>query len=143
MEDERMVSKISDIKHDSNYYKIFLSKEFIQKGMENIGNVERLRLNVEKLTSVLSKVNIKVSDSKLKNINLKINSKISSDTVPEFTIDFNLKGLDSLIEHSLNKFDKTSIKDWEEFGVKIDSLAKTFERKSDSLYKHKKQRVKK
>lgn len=119
--DKNFKNKI-EIKIDSANCKAFLPKDYMVKGMKDLAEVEKLTSNIEKLTSQIHKIYIQTDNDKLK---IKMGNLDDSDS--GFSFDFNLEGLEEMIQNSVKVMDAKSIKDWEEFGIKMDSLAKNFE----------------
>lgn len=116
------------IKIDSTNCKAVLPKDFMVKGIKDLAEVEKLTSNIEKLTSQIHKIYIQTDNDKLK---IKMGNLDNSGA--GFSFDFNLDGLEEIILNSIKEMDGKNIKDWEKFGIKMDSLSKTFDfRFSDS-----------
>lgn len=116
-----------DIKLDSSYYKAFMPKNFALHGMKDLKDLEKLRINIDKLTSEIQKISVEVKTSEAGKIKYKMKNYFSPDSEMTFTFDLNLNGLDTLIQNSIPKFDEKDLKKWEEFGFKMDSLANSFQ----------------
>ncbi|MBU2491216.1 MAG: hypothetical protein KJ571_01225 [Bacteroidetes bacterium] len=142
---EKLLSENSEIKPDSNYYKAFLSEDFLMNRMKDFVDVKKLRNNIEKLNSDIEKIKINVNTSHADKSFIELKNIINAGSKGELVFDLNLKGLDSLIEKSVNRFEMEDIKDWEEFGFKMDSLANSLQFNfSDSVHvKFDKEKLKK
>ena len=119
---DKEFEKNNKINLDSNYYKAVIPKNFMVKGMKDLADVEELTSNIEKLTSQIHKINFQTDKNKLK---IKMGHFDDSDSA--FSFEFNLDGLEEMIQNSVKGIDEKSIKDWEEFGLKMDSAANSFE----------------
>lgn len=135
---DKKTKKQLEIKIDSSNSKAFVSKNFMVKGMKDLVDVEKLTNNIEKLTSQIHQINFQANKNKLK-----IKMDHFSDSDSAFSFEFNLDGFEEMIQNSIKGIDEKSIKDWEEFGLKMDSVANTFEfRYKDSSINFDKKKIK-
>ncbi len=119
-------------------------KAALPKSIYNIeqhhNEIDLLESQIAEITNKLNSLSFSLSSDESPIVKMMINTLEDSVDSYTFKFDMNIKAIDSMVEESMMIHEET----WEEFGMKMDSLAIELESEwNDSLYWHQKEKIKK
>ncbi len=123
---------------DSGHFKAVLPKS-IYRIVHHEHEIDSLENKIAMITEKLNSLSFSLTSDENPVLKMMINTLNDSVDNYTFKFDMNIKTMDSMIENSMIANEKI----WEEFGLKMDSLAIELENNwSDSLYWHQKEKIK-
>ena len=118
---EKLVYEIS-----SDIKKVYVPKAFTSS--INIPDLGEIRFEIDKSSDAINEDKIKLkTDSLLNNLVISISGSIDNALSSSFNFDFNIDEIDDVTNESLNFLESSDLEDWSKFGLKVDSLARSFE----------------
>ena len=118
---EKLVYEIN-----SNVKKAYVPHTFTSS--INIPDLGKIRFKIDGKDSKIDEDGIEVkTDSLLNNLVISISGSIDNALSSNFNFDFNIDEIDEITNESLTFLESSDLEDWSKFGLKVDSLAKSFE----------------
>jgi hypothetical protein len=110
---------------DSNYYVVEIPDEYYTA--EGLPDFDSLRISLDNLEMDLNSFSMNFNFDEEGTFEMDISDFTNEDSLRTFNLEFNLKNLTSFISETIDAADEYDDNDWEEFGMKIDSLARSME----------------
>ena len=132
LENENLASNYAHYNIDSNYYFAEIPDNFYT--IEGLPDYDSFKVSLDNLAIELNSISLNIDFDKDGKLNLDLADFTNEDSLRTFNLEFNLKNLTSFISEAIDAAGKYDESDWEKFGLKMDSLAKSMEfMKVDSL----------
>lgn len=110
---------------DSNYYVVEIPDKYYS--IDGLPDFDSFRRSLDSLEIDLNSISLNIKFDEEGSLNMDFSDFRNEDSLRTFNLEFNLKNLTSFISETIEAADEYDDSDWEEFGMKIDSLARSME----------------
>jgi len=132
IENFELTGKNSHYNIDSNYYVVPIPEKYYS--IEGLPDFDSLRISLDSLEADLNSFSLNFDFDHEGSFHMDISDLRNEDSLRTFNLEFNLKNLTSFISETIEAAEKYDDSDWEKFGLKVDSLARSMDVvKVDSL----------
>lgn len=132
IENNELAGNYAHYNSDSNYYVVEIPEKYYK--IDGLPDYDSLRICLDNLEVDLNSLSLNFDFDEDGSFNMDFSDFTNEDSLRTFNLEFNLKNLTTFISETIDAADQFDDGDWEKFGLKMDSLARSLEIvKVDSL----------